>query len=216
MDPWNAPTAAPEYLGGRERVEDFQAKAPGLRFYLACTLTALALLWASTHPGYVGVQYEGSFYIAVMLGLYWLLRLALHVRVGRRRRRSFLIAPIAALLLGGLLWTEAPFHVRWAAGQNAFDAAVAALPPGEATEDWHSDDDSLDVPGRVGSYRIDSAERVPGGVLFEVPGGCGSYPYSGFGWFPSPPDPEAVSDLDFSKPVFWHLDGPWYGWCATF
>ncbi len=210
----DSPIAAPDYYGSRERVDRFQEKTPGVRFYAACTLTALALIWASTDPGYVGAQYEGAFYIAVMLGVYWLLRLALHVRAGGKHGRRFLVAPVCALVLGGLLWTEAPFQVRWEHSEAAFAEVVAALPPGEPAEEWNEDEESLDVPGRLGTYRVSRAERVPGGVLFEVPGTCGWSSMSGFGWFPTKPDPLAVETSGFSKPVFWHLDGPWYGWCA--
>jgi hypothetical protein len=81
---------------------------------------------------------------------------------------------------------------------------------GGSSADW----EPVAVPSRIGSYSIDAAYRVPGGLIFKESQGS-FFDDAGFGWFPAGPDRGVLENGSFERPEFTHLRGAWYAWTAS-
>jgi hypothetical protein len=170
---------------------------------------ALALLVAVSAPGVV----VGALVVAVAVlvpgVVVWCVRV---VRAARRRERVrwALVAPAGALLVAALVATDAPLAARWDLSRGSFEAHLRDLPAEPAPDaDWVD----LEVPSRLGLYRVTGAERVPGGVVFHEADGAG-FDSAGFAYLPAGPTP-ALDTGWFENPQFRPLGGPWYAWTAS-
>lgn len=199
-----ADSAAPRSM------RDLLSVPPGWPFHLICAMPATALLWGATGPGTTWWAL-GGIAGALALVAVWVVRLIAHGWVNGPDRRRFLIAPAGGVLVVALIVLDVPLQARWAVAHDAFDQFVEALPAAESAEEQPR----IDVPARIGGYRISWIERVDGGVLFHSPAPCGFLDDAGFGWFPEGPNPDALDNGGFERPEFSRIRGPWYTWCAS-
>lgn len=145
---------------------------------------------------------------ALVLALGWLVWLGLAI-TRRRWARGLLVAPLAAALVVGLAATNLPFRLRWELSRGAFEAQVQQLPPEPGDgDDWVV----ISEPGHLGLFGVSSVQRAPGGVVFEEP--LGGFDDTGVAWLPHGPDPR-MENGSFERPTYWHIEGPWWGWAAS-
>jgi hypothetical protein len=169
------------------------------------------LLWAFSAPGFSMVHALVSLPVLAVLVPLWLVKLLLFPGQHRRWSAWFALAPVVAVIVVVLLAARVPLDVRWAMSRDAFEAVVASLPPPTSRdEEWSP----LSVPEKIGSYRIDSADRVPdGGVIFYEASG-NLLDDAGFAFLPGGPTQSLDTDW-FESPVFRRLGGGWYSWTAS-
>ena len=106
-----------------------------------------------------------------------------------------------------LAFSSVPMRVRWSLSRADFASIVSDAPP--ANSDWQY----FNVPRRIGSYSIDSAVRIPQGVLFYEAHGA-FLNDAGFAYLPSGPS-GVRGNGSFESPQFEPLGGPWYAWSAS-
>lgn len=170
---------------------------------------AAVMLWAFSVPGVsVFVAMTGGAILAAA-ALLWTVAAQLSHSAGRTWPWWLLIAPVMAVVTLALLIIRAPLHVRWELSRGAFEAVVADLP--EATESTKFD--RVKVPERVGSYRIITAYRVPGGVIFYEENGA-FFDDAGFAYLPGGPS-RSLHNGSFESPAFSPLGDGWYRWTAS-
>ncbi|MET7393317.1 hypothetical protein ABZS66_07470 [Dactylosporangium sp. NPDC005572] len=174
-------------------------------FHLLVVAVAGGMFWTASYPGGGDLRLSVLFgCMSVLVGCYWLGWIIYVAWTTSRWRRWFLIGPVIGILTVVLLYTGAPFKMRWAASQGAFAAVVAGHPippPGSARE-------GLTVPHRLGLYSITSAYWVPGGAVFYETHGWYS---AGFAYLPGGPTAE-IGTVLFESPRFHHFGGSWYSW----
>ena len=189
-------------------------KPPGRAFHLCVALAGALQLWSWSVPGFAFFTYGVASLLSSVLAGLWLVKLV--ADAGRRRRigATFAVAPAAAVVVALLLAADVPFEARWAMSRSFFEAEVqragsAGLPEGSAA-DWVG----LDVPGRLGAYRVTEAYRVGDGgvVFFEANGNL--FDNAGFAYLPNGPSP-GLENESFEAPQFRHLEGKWYVWTAS-
>jgi hypothetical protein len=169
-------------------------------------------LWMATLPGYSGLGALAGLASLATAGIVLVVFVVRRRRgtAGRCARGPGLPAVSAvALALGVVLTMQLPLRVRWAASRLAFTAVVENLPASDSTEDWQP----VEVPARIGGYRIRDADRVRGGIIFYETHGS-MLDWAGFAYLPDGP----YADLDtgwFESPIFEHLGGPWYAFTAS-
>lgn len=179
---------------------------------LAPTLAGIgAWTWSESLPGGGFWLLIGGFWLLVLAGTCWLVFAALWAADRRRGRRSrvpaWSLVAAATLVAGGavLLAADVPLRVRWAVSEGAFDDAVqAAAPTGT------SPDGPIEVPGRLGAYRIVGAERLGTAVLIETPDAAGIFVRAGFIHVPDglASLPERITGGASFEP----LGDDWYAW----
>ena len=192
----------------------------GRPMHAVCVLLGLFIVWIQANP-YAGMfEWLFAIWAVIPLAGYWFVRLCVCLWRTRRVAPAFLVAPLGGMLLFGLSVANAPVKVVWAVNQGTFDAVVRDLQPLPAPTPSDCESDAcisgvLNVPKRIGMYRVDGAERVHGGIIFWTDQECGLLDNAGISWFPDGrPEPEKLHGF-FESPDFTHLRGPWYSWCAS-
>jgi hypothetical protein len=185
------------------------ARWPIWAFHFVVAAVAGCVLWSVSYPGsdflLLAVSAFGSLVLAgIWLG--WTIFVA--SRTGRRWR-WFLVGPVIGVLTVMLLASGVPLAIRWAASRDAFAAVVAGHPIPPAGSEWTR----LAVPNQLGSYRILSANWVPGGAIFYEAHG-NFFDDAGFAYLPAGPTAELDTGA-FEAPRFRHLGGGWYRWTAS-
>ena len=181
---------------------------PGTIFEGAVVAVCGMALLGGTVPGGVFLLQIAALWLGVALTFAWGLRLATFVVVAWRYRRRLLrepvtwrhwgLTPLVGFLTALLLYFELPLRLTFLVsrpGMEQLVQEVAQSPEGTC----------LPGPLRIGVYRVENIEHIPGGARFTV-GGGGFLDQHGYAWFPSPPP--ARSGADRYTP-FW---GRWYLW----
>ena len=154
-------------------------------------------LYAVSAPGWYFELTLAVIAAWLLVGAGWLVSVA--ARVIRRRRLEWAdgVVPALALVVGALVFFDAPLHARYRLSRSAMDAAATRVVahPGQAR-----------TIHRIGLWPTDRVERIPGGMRFTV-SGAGFLDAVGFAYSPSG-EPARVGGED----IYTHLDGPWYLW----
>jgi hypothetical protein len=133
----------------------------------------------------------------VLVGASWVVSVAARVLRRRGLRRGDAVVPALVLVVAALLVFDTPLQARYRLSRSAMDAAakrVVAHP--EQARTIH----------RIGLWRTNRVERIPGGMRFAV-AGSRFFEEHGFAYSPRG-RPAKVGAED----VYTHLDGPWYRW----
>ena len=215
-------STAPCALCGKQWVRDSNPEHMGTRltrwllrplgwFTHALTIgTAMISLWAATTHG-------PDFLFSIILGLLclviiviWLGRALVRFIVAAFFRRggwaypgwrNWLVAPVIALLVTGLMRYDVPMRVAFSLSRPAMTRLV------QSTLSLPSVNPPNDV--RVGRYRATDIRRVHGGVQFNVANnGFMDGEYFGFAYFPGK-KPESEGDTRWGT-LYSHLSGNWY------
>lgn len=192
-----------------QSVRGMFSRPPRWLFHAVLSAAAIGLLLAFSVPGFGLPIFVVSSELLGVAAVVWLVRLVVFSRSQRTWSWWFAVAPAGGLLAFTLILANVPFNARWALSRDALQAVVTELPPGPTG----ADSLLVDVPSRLGAYRIRSASQVPGGVLFYEATGNGSDD-AGFAYLPDGPTP-ALENGSFERPVFEHLGGGWYAWTAS-
>ncbi|MFI6927488.1 hypothetical protein ACIBIZ_46680 [Nonomuraea spiralis] len=145
--------------------------------------------------------------LAVGVGVVWIARFVVALlrsdgRPGLRRHWfRWVAAPLMGVIVGALVFTGAPFGVRFALSEAELEefARTVAAERGPARYDdrW------------VGLYPLTAIGRMEGGARFLV-SDTGLLDQYGFAWSPGGRPPEE------SHTAYTHLEGPWYIWESRF
>jgi hypothetical protein len=133
----------------------------------------------------------------VLVGASWLVSVAKRLLRRRPLRLADAVAPVVVLVVGTLLVFDAPLQARYRLSRSAMNATakrVVAHP--EQARTIH----------RIGLWRTDRVEKIPGGMRFTV-SGARFVDDHGFVYSPQG-KPAKVGAED----VYTHFDGPWYLW----
>lgn len=198
----------------RDWAGSLAAAPPGWKFHAVLVLPALALLYAYSFPGMAFFVWILAAWVLLGASVVWAVRL-LGFFVWRRRRgptvatgraRWFAIAPLGAVVVGLLLWVDAPLRARWQISRGAFDRAARQVQAGELSGATY---DSR----RLGLYTVTNVEQVKRGILFYEE--TGSFlDDAGFAYLPGGPSPE-LENGGFENPQFVALGNGWYAWTAS-
>jgi hypothetical protein len=195
---------------------------------VALSVPTVGLLYSVSLPGFDFAIGGLSVLMLAAASAIWLLALAVSVvRVILRARRErsgepgpkialrrYLFAPIAAAVLVGVVWADAPLRFRFELSRSSFDDAVARLPRGRRVDPTdESNWKHLGGRRRIGLFQIMYAERV-GEILlfFEETGDF--LDDAGFAHLPHGPDPRLGNGY-FENPQFTHLTGHWYSFTSS-
>lgn len=178
--------------------------------WAATTVAAVVVavwVWCASWPGGLGLVQFGIEVVAIAVGLWWVVLVALHIaarwenrRVQRSAGSSWPVRGTVALAVAGCLWvvgvgslvTDAPLRMRFELSRPAFDdaaatgeAARAAATPAERAEADRAGRvlASFDTEGRLGLY--------PAGYVGVELYGVSVHPYGPWlsrGWFAYLPD----------------------------
>jgi hypothetical protein len=169
-------------------------------------------MWSASLPAGSFWLWLGALWLLLGAGACWCAFAAVWV-AGRRRCRAPRVPgwtlPVAAAMVvaaGALAVADVPLRARWAASEQAFDdvvvrAQVDGSPSGRAR---------IEVPRRIGAYRIDAAERIDSATLFETAGSPGIFGTEGFAHLPDGPEslpPDRSMGMSFEP-----LGDDWYTW----
>lgn len=183
-----------------------QALWRGFNMILLCTF--LAFFWCFSYPG-VSFLVIFVFLFSALLVPVWI-SLMRNDRRGHIPRRVWAVGPALSGLLFLLVITSVPVRARFLAAQGAFDEQVANLEPAGTYTDWEH---LVDVPDRLGTFRITRTGQVGNAVIFYEQ--TGSFlDDAGFAYLPDGPTEELATPW-FEAPSFRHLWGDWYTWTAS-
>jgi len=179
---------------------------PGIWFHAVVAAAWLPLLWAVSVPGFdllgvlVGLAGVG---VVAAAGAVWVARIVpcLVLRSpGRRSLRWLVVAPVIVVVALAAVIADMPLRARWVVARPAFERAVAEAPAGSDPE----------VPGRIGTYRIEFATRVGAGIVFYEAHGA-LFDFAGFAYLPDGPTDEIRLLLHGGEVGdYRHLGGGWY------
>jgi hypothetical protein len=179
---------------------------------LAPTLVGLgAWLWSASLPGGGFWLLFGGFWLLLAAGACWVVFAGLWLADRRRRSRprvpgwSLVVAAALVAAASVAAAADAPLRLRWAVSERSFDGVVEG-----ASDPGASRDGSIEVPGRLGAYRIAGAEQVGSAILIEVPEAAGIFVRAGFVHVPDglASLPERVTGGASFEP----LGDDWYAW----
>ncbi|MGS2615417.1 hypothetical protein ACVCAH_12960 [Micromonospora sp. LZ34] len=170
---------------------------------------ATVLLWAFSVPGFSVLVALAALPVLAVAALLWTVGAQLSHSAGRTLPWWLLVAPVMAVVTLALQVTRAPLHLRWELSRGAFESVVADLPEPTAATRF----DRVEVPARVGSYRITGAYLVPGGVVLYEENGA-FFDGAGFAYLPGGPSP-SLHNGSFESPSFSPLGDGWYRWAAS-
>jgi hypothetical protein len=190
-------------------------RPPGRLFHVV--LIAVPAVWivlVSTTPGPQWLFALPADWLVLIGAVIWAVRLGTYALARHHGRatgleRSFLIAPIAGVVVIALVWLEIPLRVRWAVSKPAFQAAVENAPPPTDVQNPIE----FDASDWVGTYKVLFAYRVGDGAIFYEASGVG-FDDAGFAYLPTGPFVE-VESAGFERPQFRALGGGWYAWTAS-
>lgn len=179
---------------------------------LAPTLAGIgAWMWSRSQPGSGFWLLIGAFWLLLAAGACWVVFAVLWLADRRRRRPprvpvwSLVAAAVLVVSATVLAVADVPLRLRWAVSEGAFDGAVQAAAPTGTSQDG-----PIDVPGRLGAYRIAGAERVGTAVLFETEGAAGFFVRSGFAHVPA--GLASLPERTAGGASFDPLGDDWYAW----
>ena len=175
---------------------EFFRSGVGKPFNAVVVLLALWTLWLFSPPAPT-LLIAFVFWAWVLLGIYWLLRLAGMGVAGRNPLRRPILrtafAPVVVLVCIALIFLNVPAEARFQLSKGALEDYARTV-----IENPHAP-----VPDRVGLYRVTDPEPIPEGVRFIVEG-AGPIDRYGFAYSPDGA-PEDRGLYHYS-----HWDGPWY------
>ena len=185
-------------------------RPPGWCFYAFLVPGALALLVGASDPSGDTLLLVGFAYL-FLAAIVWLVRATLFV-IGSFVEHSaagwpmVAIAPLAGLVVIGLVYAGAPIQGRWLVGRDALDRSADRLELAAADHDvaeWHAPPtEGL----RIGTFRVTDRFARHGDEYFTT-GGCGFFATCGLARLSSgPPRPTSTSW------TYHHLSGDWYSW----
>ncbi len=190
-----------------------RAHPPGRVFHAVLIACSLVILWAVSHPGIGLMPFAAAALAALVLmvaAVVWLVRLVRYRRAHGVQARSFAAAPVAAVVVLGLVSTGVPLELRFTLSRGAFENQVKRLQEAPSQEAA----DRLQMPSRVGLYGVVAAARVPAGVLFWESNGAPIFDDAGFAYLPG-----GLTGVDEAVPLesprFRHVSGDWYAWTAS-
>lgn len=174
--------------------------APGWGFHVGTGLAALSFLWAASGPS-AGTVPSGMFtWLAVAVVTVWAIRLMIAAARGSLAL-SYVVVPVVALALGGLVLLDTPQQARWFQAKDGFEETLRALP---SAKKWDQATVDAMTPGRIGSYRLDGVTRDSAGhVHFHLDGSAASFIYLVDG---------VTAETTAANPAaeFEHVSGNWY------
>jgi hypothetical protein len=191
----------PTVTSGSARWLSAFAGPPKSAFHGALAGGAGLLLWAFSPPGISLLSALLSTVILAVPAHLWLVKLLMFLALHQRWSWWFALAPVVTVLVVVPVAAHVPLDARWAMSRDAFEAVVARLPPSTSTgQEWSP----LSVPARIGSYDIDSADRVPGGgvIFYEASGNF--LDDAGFAFLPHGPTQSLETDW-FESPELQRL-----------
>lgn len=205
-------------IGRGGRVFPWIAAPPRWTFHGVVAVPTLWLLWTASDPR------GGGFLVWVAMGLALLVAagvwcvLALAWVIARIRGsavgswRWLVVAPVCGLLFVGLLRADVPLRARWLGSLPALDRIAAAdVAATDSTEIA-----PIEVPGLVGTYRVERASRVGDDTWVYVPIGLWDGPFllaAGFAHLPNGPSDDFLAGGEFYERIeYEHLGGDWYAW----
>lgn len=165
--------------------------------------------WATSVPGSYMGAWLVMFYAAIVLGLSWLVRVAVYVflhrsapteELTRRAVTSWIAFPAAATVI----YLGLPMRVRFFVSLPALRAEVARLRT--SPESFPARPLEADEPTRIGWLWFERVESIPGGARFLV-ADSGLLDRCGFAWS-ADGEPANVGGEDWYWPYF----GEWWMW----
>jgi hypothetical protein len=173
--------------------------APGWVFHLACGVGTLGIVWAASSPAGLDLTGDPFAWLGVACAVVWALRLIAAVSL-RTLTTAFLMGPLMAGALAGVVYLEVPQETRWVQAQSGFEKAVRELP---TAKDWDQARADEVTPGRIGSYSLQGVSRdAAGAAQFHLADGVA------FTYLVDGPT-TAVKDANPGA-AFEHLRGHWY------
>lgn len=188
--------------------------------HMVTIAVALSFLWAATTHGTSDLIFiVVVFWLCLFIIVTWLGRaLARFIVAAFFRRggwayagwRSWLVAPVAALLVTFLTRHDVPMRVAFFVSRPAMTRLVQRtlnLPPKA----------KMPTDVRVGRYRATGIERLHGGVRFKVANnGFMDGDYFGFAYFPKRNPPAPTSAVHpYPNTAYTPLNGNWYTFRET-
>jgi hypothetical protein len=168
-----------------------------LRFAWVGLLGALvcATFYAVSVPGWYFELTLAVIAAWILVGASWVVSIATVVLRRRPLEPADAVVPVLVLVVGALVVVDAPLQARYRLSRSAMNATarrVVAHP--EQARTIH----------RIGFWRTDRVERIPGGMRFTV-SEAGFFDAGGFAY-----SPHAAPAKVGGEDVYTHLDGPWY------
>lgn len=182
-------------------------------FHAVVGAATLALLHAASVPSWNLVLAVAAGSVLLAAAAVWAIRgatYALERREGRppARARWFLVAPVGAVVVVGILAAEAPLQLRWELSRPAFERALAAV-----ADDTTGGRRDAGITGRLGLYHV-TASVADGDAVYFVERYGGFLDDVGFAHLPDGPA-SATADPAFEGIEVRPIGGDWYTWTAS-
>jgi len=194
------------YLSPDSPLRRWVAGPPRWVFHGVCAVLALWVFWTSSRPAYDLIDDDAALPRLLLFGcaLVWLARLIATLVRRDRPNRWWGLAPLGGLIVGVLMFSDAPLHGRFALAQGELGgvARTVLAAPNPTTAAAQRGD-----LGRVGTYRIQHIEVADGAVFFLVGHGGAYLGDNGFAYVP--PSAPVPTSTPYVR-VLHHLRGPWY------
>jgi len=192
---------------------------PRWTFHAVVLIPMAYLLWGASTPQGGSTLLAIAAVLALLLAaVMWGAALLAWV-IARVRGRAmgsgwwFVIAPLAGLLFVGALAGNVPLRARWFVSLPSLDRIVADGPSSAGPDDVVS----IEVPDRVGLYRVDGADRVGANTFVYVAAGSSDGVFltgAGFAHLPDGPSWDLYPGGDCDRVEYDHLGGDWYSWAC--
>ena len=182
--------------------------APTWTFYAVFGVGALCMTWAATAPSGIDLTGDPFAWFGIACALSFVVRFL--VAASRRTlTTAFLGGPIIAAVLATGVYFDVPQETRWLQAEDGFETALRSLP---TAKDWDPAVANETVPGRIGSYWVDTVTRdASGAAQFHLGSGLSGVIDStgaAFTYLVDGPTQE-VRDANPGA-SFEHLHGNWY------
>ncbi len=167
--------------------------------WLAAPPLAAVTLWAGSAPGYYVLPLVGASFCAVLFGLVMLVRfgpLRRRKPPTREARRPWIVSLVAGLVVVFVSAGTMPLELRFRLSEAAMVEAARDLLAGRR--------DPAEIE-RIGLWKVDDVETIPGGIRFLVEG-AGLFDQTGFLYVTNGlPPPDAK-----------YYESGWYTWSTDF
>ncbi len=119
----------------------------------------------------------------------------------------FAIAPVAGVMVLGMLSTDLPLQLRWAVGRGDFEKVAETAAPNLTRSQVR------DMGGSrtIGTYPVSRVYQQGDAVIFRTGAGFAD---TGFAYLPTGAFPE-LENGNFESPHFSSIGGDWYTWSAS-
>ncbi|MEM8708581.1 MAG: hypothetical protein AAGE98_19100 [Actinomycetota bacterium] len=192
------------------RVDRWFRTPPGLWWHFALCVPLLLGLVATSVPGTILLLFLAALVVGLGFGVWWAVW-----AIGWRLSDPdgfdprWLVAPALVIVAAIVFSMRLPLQLRFDRVQGQFDEIVEELEPAGSFEDW----EPLDVPDRIGGYRITRAYQVGDNVILYE--GNGSLlDDAGFAYLPDGIDSRLGTGW-FEQPSFRDLGDGWYSFTAS-